>query len=253
MSGQSPNALCDEKTDGGLPQIFTSFEMGTPVTNIDGVYTINFTLYTPNNNNYKLQNDELYKYCSNCDLKTFIDSGYVECGNIKYGLYGACSHGNFPIVEYIVNYVTKHLNKYNLDFHKPHSYNTYYECVNNAARGGHTGCISLMLKLGLRDCVENGHTLHLLMYVGKYYNPDAAKLIIEAGVSDINKYYDYLLNTHKVIALLEAGLDLKYLSNIKGYDLLMTDLNKFKEETKSSISPYLLDPIISIIHSYTVL
>jgi hypothetical protein len=84
-------------------------------------------------------------------------------------------------------------------------------------------------------------------------NTDIVALMINLGATDVIKFYDYKLKPFEVIKLIEAGLDPKYLNNIDGYDLLKYDLNNFKQETKLSLSPYLLDPIINIIQSYSVL
>jgi hypothetical protein len=107
-----------------------------------------------------------------------------------------------------------------------------------------------MIKQGANNCTE------ALDYV-QNYNYDnttiASNILIKHGATNAHDYYDYKSKPYKVELLLESGLDHTYLKNINGYDLLKNNLNNVKQETHSSLTSYLLDPIISIVSEYSLL
>jgi hypothetical protein len=144
-------------------------------------------------------------------------------------LYDYCIDGDLKAVE---NEIKLGANDYNRGL--------YYACS-----GGNLLIVEIMLKFSAPNYYNLG--LHCAYHSG---NAPIVKRMIEIGVNTIHDYIDTI---HEAIILLELGLAPIYLKNIDGYDKLIVDLNNFKKETKDSIQEYLLDPIIDIINSYSLL
>jgi ankyrin repeat protein len=145
-------------------------------------------------------------------------------------LYNYCKVGNLKAVENEIKLGADGFNEA-----------LYWACAN-----GNTQLVEYLLKLG---AIDYKFGLDGAFYYG---NILMVKHMLELGANRAH-YYNYYDYQYKVIALLETGLDHIYLKKIDGYDKLITDLNNFKKETKDSIQEYLLDPIIDIINSYSLL
>jgi ankyrin repeat protein len=163
--------------------------------------------------------------------------------NYNQGLYGACEGGHIQIVEQMVKLGAR-------------GYNTG---LRMACQEGKIQMVHLMIKYGASwfDDGLYGVYIGISRQMKKSFKiPDIMmqiiKLMLDLG-ADISKFYNYKRNSSEVITLLENNIDIKYLKNIEGYDKLTNNLNNFKQKTSSSLSQYLLDPLISIIISYSVL
>jgi hypothetical protein len=103
---------------------------------------------------------------------------------------------------------------------------------------GNLQLVEYMLSLGANNY---NYGLHYLCN-SRYYNVKIAILMIQRGATNLYLYYRYN-NPSKVITLLENNLNPVYLKNMYMYNNLINDLDNFKQETKKSLTVYLLDPI----------
>jgi ankyrin repeat protein len=166
----------------------------------------------------------------------------VKLGATMYDmcLDNACGNGHMNIVEYMVKLGAKNC----------------FGGLHEACRHGHTNIVKYLFKYG--SVSHKYRSVEDLYYSGLFYGHSSnctylMILILESGATDFNKFFNYKSNKYFVIELIRTGLDPKFLNTTEGYDLLIKDLDGFKQETKALVSQYLLDPIINIIQSYYVL
>jgi hypothetical protein len=229
---------------------------------------------------------KLFIYCRKGDIKAVENELKLgEDNDYNWGLQGACEGGNLQIVHLMLK---QGANDYNtgLEYACMGGHMQIVELMlklgatdynigfRNACGEGHMQIVELMLKLGatdynsgFRNACGEGHMqiVELMLKLGATdYSAGLCNAYWAGYIQIINRiikrnpnivrcFYNYNTNPSKVILLLETNLDTIYLKNIDGYDKLTNNLNKFKQETSSSLSQYLLDPLICIIISYSVL
>jgi ankyrin repeat protein len=214
---------------------------------------------------------EFVHICKTGDIKTInniIQNDLVDKSFYEYGLYSACEYNNIEIVKLLIEHGSRinpriifticnngyiEILQYLINSGKiPNT--EYNYCVLQACRGNQYDILKYILDLGYRDGKIFYKGLICIYYESLKPNVFMAKLLIESGSIDIhNNIYDYILNPGRIIPLLENNLSLNYLKDIYGYKELVNDINNFKQKTKNSLTVYLLDPIISIIQSYSLL
>jgi ankyrin repeat protein len=178
-----------------------------------------------------MSNKKLIRYCKKGDLKAVENEIKLGANDLEYGLLIACHSDHTDIVELMLKLGAK----------------DYYQALLYTCLGGYINIIELTIKLGANDFNRGLSVLY------SENNIDIDTLMIKCEATNVSKFYDYKSKPFEVIKILEAGLNTKYINKIKGYNLLVTDLDGFKQETKTALNEYLLDPIIKIIQSYSVL
>lgn len=199
--------------------------------------------------------------------------------------YYLCTEGKVEEIEEIIQYVVYpwnialsyacsegHVKVAKIMLSKGAKY--YNDGLISACRGGHLEAAKLMIENGASNLNCSLTDLIVGLYfkketiqksMGPNWNYDVysdgirnyleiAKLLVFRGATNVGKCLTYKYNKKEIIYLLENGMDLEQLKEMKDFNDMMREMKKYKKVCRRAmLRNYLAEVVITLIGEYVVL